>query len=349
MNRSLTTLLRPHILSMKPYSSARDEFQDYLSDRIFLDANENPYPNGLNRYPDPYQKEVKSLLAQQKGLHPNQLLLGNGSDEVLDLIFRVFCEPGRDHIFTLPPTYGMYSVLAEVNQVENKEILLTTDFQPDTAAILKEVNAHSKLLFLCAPNNPTGNDFEEDAIEKLLNDFPGIVVIDEAYIDFSPRRSYTGLLNAYKNLIVVQTLSKAYAHAGIRLGMAWSSPEIIGYLNKIKPPYNVNQLTQQQALICLKDIQKVRNEVEIIKKEREKLSAFFRQLDFVAKVYPSDANFILLKVDDAQKRYRQFLENGIVVRNRSQQPRCENTLRITVGTAEENQKLMQICTALNAK
>lgn len=341
MKKDIKNLVRPHIHTMKPYSSARDEFKEFDKAFVFLDANESPFSNGLNRYPDPQQYALKSQLAKLKNLNPDQILLGNGSDEVLDLIYRVFCEPKTDHVITLPPTYGMYGVLAETNQVENKEILLTPDFQPDTDTILKTANARSKLLFLCSPNNPSGNDFEQQTVLKLLQNFPGIVVIDEAYVDFADRSSWINYLSQFKNLIVVQTLSKAYAHAGIRLGMAFASPEIIGYLNKIKPPYNVNQLTQLSAWRALQNTDLITEQLKVLLSERNKMSAFIKTISFVKRVFPSDANFLLVKMDDAPLRYRQFLAQGIVLRDRSKQPLCENTLRITIGTPEENVKLQE--------
>lgn len=339
MKKDIKPLARPHILSMKPYSSARDEFKEFDKAMVFLDANESPFTNGLNRYPDPQQHALKSQLAKLKNLNPDQILLGNGSDEVLDLMYRVFCEPKTDHVITLPPTYGMYAVLAETNQVENREIRLTANFQPDADVILKTANSQSKLLFLCSPNNPSGNDFDQQTVLKLLENFPGIVVIDEAYVDFADRDSWTNYLSQFENLIVVQTLSKAYAHAGIRLGMAFASPEIIGYLNKIKPPYNVNQLTQLSAWRALQNTDEVAGQIKVLLSERKKMSAFLKTINFVKKVYPSDANFLLVKMDDAPRRYQQFLAQGIVLRDRSKQPLCENALRITIGTPEENVKL----------
>lgn len=339
--RNISKLVRPHILSMKPYSSARDEFKDFDKNLVFLDANESPFTNGLNRYPDPQQVTVKTQLARLKNLNQEQIFLGNGSDEVLDLIFRVFCDPNTDYVITLPPTYGMYGVLAETNQIQNKEILLTTDFQPDTNTILKASNSHSKLLFLCSPNNPSGNDFHKDLVLELIQNFPGIVVIDEAYVDFAQRPSWTNYLAEFENLIVVQTLSKAHAHAGIRLGMALASPQIIGYLNKIKPPYNINQLTQLAAVKVLQKTNEITEQVKVLLDEREQLSVFLSTINFVEKVFPSEANFLLVKMDNAQLRYQQFLERGVVLRDRSKQPLCENTLRITIGTPEENRVLRE--------
>lgn len=341
---NINKLARENVLKLKPYSSARDEFKDFDQDMVFLDANENPFENGVNRYPDPQQRNLKLVLAEQKDVKINQILLGNGSDEVLDLIFRAFCEPKIDNIITLPPTYGMYKVLAETNDVKNREVQLTEGFEPDIETILKMLDSNSKLLFLCSPNNPTANSFSAIKIKELLNRFKGIVIIDEAYIDFSKQESWISALREYPNLIVTQTLSKAYGLAGIRLGVCYASKEIISILNKIKPPYNVNELTQQRALKRVLDIEGVSKEVDMILKEKKKLEDNLNRLSFVEKVYKSDANFLLAKVDNADLRYEELLVQGIVVRNRSTQPMCENTLRFTVGTKPENIKLL---TALN--
>lgn len=337
----LLRLVRKNVLAMKPYSSARDEFKGHTTNMIFMDANENPYENGVNRYPDPQQRNLKSILADQKNVGDQNILLGNGSDEVLDLLYRVFCIPEKDSIITLPPTYGMYKVLAETNAVENKEVVLTKDFQPDVEKILSLADSTTKLIFLCSPNNPTANSFEAFRIESLLKEFEGLVVIDEAYIDFSEQESWLQRLNEFPNLIVTQTLSKAYGMAGIRLGICYASSEIISLLNKIKPPYNINQLTQQRAKERLLAQKTIRTEIEKIILERNRLISQLKQLDFVMKIYPTDANFLLIKVDNANKRYQQLISNGIVVRNRSTQPLCENTLRFTIGTPEENKKLIQ--------
>ena len=340
-------LVRESVLKLQPYSSARDEYVSDGSEMIFLDANENPFDNGVNRYPDPYQRSLKSVLSEQKGLTEQQILLGNGSDEVLDLIYRAFCEPNKDNIITLPPTYGMYKVLAGINAVDNREVLLTKDFEPNVIEILKVADSNSKLLFICSPNNPTGNAFQKKEIKELLESFNGLVVVDEAYIDFSNDESWVSELKQYPNLIVTQTLSKAYGLAGIRLGICYASEEIIGILNKIKPPYNVNQLTQQRALQRVLHQDLVKQEVKQILDEREELIKALKDLEFVTALYPTDANFVLAKVDDANKRYQQLLEKQVVVRNRSTQPLCENTLRFTVGTPEENKKLIAILKELN--
>ncbi|MGY8914430.1 MAG: histidinol-phosphate transaminase, partial [Flavobacteriales bacterium] len=282
-----------------------------------------------------------AVLAAQKGVDVSQILLGNGSDEVLDLLFRAFCEPKEDNIISLPPTYGMYKVLSNINNIENREVLLTDDFQPNVPEILRKMDHRSKLLFICSPNNPTGNGISSTYIHQLLTKFNGLVVIDEAYIDFSKDASWIGELSQYSNLVITQTLSKAYGLAGIRLGICYASSEIIAVLNKIKPPYNVNELTQQRALKRLRDTVKVNVEVMDILKERSALEEVLANMSFVERTFPTDANFILAKVDDATKRYNQLLKAGIVVRNRTTQPLCTHTLRFTVGTKEENKKLIE--------
>ncbi len=338
---NIQNLVRENVKQMKPYSSARDEFKQVTAGMVFLDANENPFENGVNRYPDPQQTTVKETLSKLKDIPVTQILLGNGSDEVLDLIFRAFCEPKVDNVITLPPTYGMYKVLANINNIEEREVLLTDKFQPNVNEILKTVDQNTKIIFLCSPNNPTGNSFTNESIEILLNSFNGLVVIDEAYIDFSSEKSWLQRLNEFPNLVVTQTLSKAYGMAGIRLGICYASSPIIAVLNKIKPPYNVNELTQQRALKRILTKNKVRNEIDKILEQREKLIGKLIAISFIEEIYPTDANFILVKVDDATKRYHQLIEKGIVIRNRTSQPLCENTLRLTIGTKSENIKLMK--------
>ncbi len=347
MSFSIENIVRENVKGLSPYSSARDEYVSDGSTMVFLDANENPFDNGVNRYPDPQQRSLKAILAQQKGLKQENILLGNGSDEVLDLLFRAFCEPREDNIITLPPTYGMYKVLSGINRVENREVLLTDDFEPNVPEIMKQMDTHSKLLFICSPNNPSGNSFSPKTVQELLIGFPGLVVIDEAYIDFSSVGSWASKLAEYPNLIVTQTLSKAYGMAGIRLGICIASAEIISVLNKIKPPYNVNELTQERAVQRVLDQKSVQDEVAKILAGREKLNETLNSVPFVSKIYPTDANFILVKVDNADLRYGQLLEKGIVVRNRSTQPLCENTLRFTVGTPDENEKLISALKALS--
>jgi len=310
------------------------------SEFVFIDANENPFDTGLNRYPDPQQNLVKEALSKMKGISKEQILLGNGSDEVLDLIFRVFCEPREDNVIVLPPTYGMYEVLANTNAIELVKIPLVENFQPNIKEVVKVQDAKTKVLFLCSPNNPTANSFDASSIETLLKEFNGIVVIDEAYIDFSIEDSWLGRLDEFPNLIVTQTLSKAYGLAAIRLGICYASKEIISILNKIKPPYNVNQLTQDVALKALLNRDEVNNQITAITSERNQLIKDLEKLDIVDKVYASDANFLLVKVDNANLRYEQLLNNGIVVRNRSNQMLCENCLRLTIGTKEDNEKLI---------
>ena len=343
---NIQNLIRPTIKALKPYSSARDEFQGNSDAMVFLDANENPFENGVNRYPDPQQRKLKSILSEIKGISTKNILLGNGSDEVLDLIFRAFCEPNQDNIITLPPTYGMYSVLANINAIQIKDVSLDENFQPKVEKILNTQNENTKLLFVCSPNNPTANSFNADKIEKLIVNFRGIVVIDEAYIDFSNEESWIKRLADFPNLIVTQTLSKAHGMAGIRLGICYASGDIISVLNRIKPPYNVNELTQQKAIaqLSIKDLAK--NQIDNILTERTFLISELRGINFVSKIYPSDANFILVKVDDATKRYNQLIEKGIVVRNRTTQYGCENCLRFTVGTKNENEKLISTLKSL---
>src|SRR5690606_28414914 len=343
---NIDNFIRPNVAKMKPYSSARDEFKDFDKEMIFLDANENPFETNVNRYPDPQQRELKTILSKQKNIPTNQILLGNGSDEVLDLIFRAFCEPPIDNIITLPPTYGMYSVLANLNNIENREVLLDSNFQPNLDEISITADKRTKLLFICSPNNPTGKLIASEIIVELLNTFKGIVVIDEAYIDFANAESWIEKLNDFPNLIVTQTLSKAYGLAGIRLGICYASTEIITVLNKIKPPYNINKLTQQTAIVQLQNTEKIKNDLLSLKAEKETLLKALVEVDFIKKIFQTDANFILIKVDNAEKRYAQLLENGIVVRNRSSQALCGNTLRITIGTNSENKKLITILKTL---
>ena len=339
---SLNSLVRDNVKVLKPYSSARDEFEDFdTADMVFLDANENPYANGVNRYPDPQQASVKSILAKQHKVNPNQMLLGNGSDEVLDLIFRAFCEPKVDNVITLPPTYGMYGVLANINAIENREVLLSTDFQPQIEKIFKAIDDNTKMIFLCSPNNPTGNSFSEESVTTLLEHFNGLIVIDEAYIDFSEKESWLQKLEQYPNLIITQTLSKAYGLAGIRLGICYASADIIAVLNKIKPPYNVNELTQKRALERLDNNDAIQSEIKAIISQREGLLKVLLDIKYVEKIYPTEANFILIKVDDANKRYDDLIAKGIVIRNRTTQPLCENCLRLTIGTEQENKKLIE--------
>jgi histidinol-phosphate aminotransferase len=335
---NITDLVRPNIKNLAAYSSARSEFKGKAE--VFLDANENPFDTGMNRYPDPLQWAVKEQISQLKSVPVENIFLGNGSDEVIDLLIRIFCEPRKDEIILLPPTYGMYKVSADIADVAQREISLTKDFQPDVPAILAEANKNSKLLFVCSPNNPTGNDMQADKIHELCAKFPGIVVVDEAYIDFSPQESFSQQLAQYPNLVVMQTFSKAWGLAGIRLGMAFASTGIIGLLNKVKPPYNVNQLTQKAALEALQQHEQQQRMVKEILTERSRLEESFEQLSFIEETLPSDANFILIRVADPNGLYQYLVEEGIIVRNRSKVHLCAGGIRITVGLPAENEKLL---------
>lgn len=338
MKFNLQNLVRDNVKALTPYSSARDEFTGDAS--VFLDANENPYDTSVNRYPDPQQRTVKENLYDLKGIDPENIFLGNGSDEAIDLIFRAFCNPSVDNAIVLPPTYGMYGVSAKINDIKIKEVLLTDDFQPNTEEILNTANNYTKIIFICSPNNPTGNLIEKTRVEKILTGFNGLVVVDEAYIDYSPGKSVLPLLKKYQNLIVLQTFSKAWGLAGIRLGMAFASKEIVQILNKIKPPYNVDSLSQSIAIKALQ-----RGQPEMLKeqiKQRGKLAEKLNKFRFVEKVYPSDANFLLVKMKDASKAYDYLIDNDIVTRKRNAQPLCENCLRISVGTPGENKRLLEV-------
>ena len=348
MSFDLQKLVRSHIADLQPYSSARDEFDAYDGDVVYLDANENPFDNGVNRYPDPQQRKLKEVIARGRGVAANQLLLGNGSDEVLDLIFRAFCTPNKDNVIVMPPTYGMYKVLANINCISLDEAPLNNDFQLVTKDILNQISSQTKAIFLCSPNNPSGNSFRREDILTLLQSFTGLVVVDEAYIDFSTEKSLTAELPSYPNLIITQTLSKAYGLAGIRLGICIASEEIINILNKIKSPYNINSLTQERAISALEDWDTTQRQITQLIAERTSLFAQLEKISFVEKVYPSDANFLLVRVDDANKRYAQLIQNNIVVRNRSKQVGCENCLRFSVGTPQENQILIETLNRLSS-
>jgi histidinol-phosphate aminotransferase len=343
---NLNKLIRPAVKAMKSYSSARDEFESQDKDLVFLDANENPFPNGLNRYPDPQQMQLKNKLAALKGLRPSQILCGNGSDEVLDLIFRAFCEPNEDGIITLTPTYGMYAVLANLNGIQQQCVSLTADFQIDVPAVLNAIRPNSKLLFICSPNNPSGNVMSRTAIKEILKAFKGLVVIDEAYIDFTDTESWLEDLSEHPNLVVTQTLSKAYGLAGIRLGICYASEEIIAVLNKIKPPYNINSLTQKAAISAISQRENTKQQLKTILDQRTELIKEFKKIAWIEKLYPTDANFILIRVDNANLRYEQLKNKGIIVRNRTREDGCTNCLRITVGTAEENKRLINTLNTL---
>ncbi|MBC2840601.1 histidinol-phosphate transaminase [Robiginitalea sp. SC105] len=346
---TIDELVRPLVRELKPYSSARDEYTGETGGMSFLDANENPFDTGVNRYPDPHQRRLKKRIAEFRQVPEDHLLLGNGSDEVLDLLFRVFCEPGTDAVITLPPTYGMYGVLADINGVRNIQVPLGPGFQPDVPAILAQSGKHTKLLFLCSPNNPTGNSLDQESVVSLLEAFPGLVVIDEAYIDFSDHPGYAPLMATYPNLVLTQTFSKALGMAGIRLGICIANPKVIDYLKRVKPPYNVNELTQRFALENLTDPGRIRRQVAQLNQERRLLSESLEEISFVKEIFPSDANFLLVRVDDADQRYAQLIQNGIVVRNRSGQLNCKNTLRLTIGTPEENTRLLRVLASLPDK
>jgi histidinol-phosphate aminotransferase len=339
---NIDTLVRKNVKKMSSYSSARDDFKnDFDMKLIYLDANESPFDNGINRYPDNKHTELKKVVSDIKNVNVNQVVFGNGTDEILDLIVRVFCNPSEDKIITLPPTYGMYDVIAKTNGVENIEIPLKSDFSIDKNEILKLCSTSTKVLFLCSPNNPTGNSFDTNNLTDLIKAFKGIVVVDEAYIDFSSKQSLISLIEGNNNLIITQTMSKAYGMAGIRLGMGFSNEKIINYLNKIKPPYNINILTERKALEELNKIDQIEKNITIVLDQRNLLVSCLEKLYFVEKIYKSDANFLLVKVDNADLRYNQLLDKGIVVRNRSNQPLCQNCLRITIGTKNENNSLIK--------
>ena len=330
----LTNWVRPNVLKMKAYSSARSEFTGKAD--IYLDANEHPVETGLNRYPDPLQKKLKSRISKIKSIDSKNIFLGNGSDEVIDLLIRIFCQPRIDNIITLPPTYGMYKVSAALSDVAIQKIPLTPDFQPDVPAILEKADQQSKLLFLCHPNNPTGNNMNGEAIRSLLSQFSGIVVVDEAYIDFSEQQSCISLLNEFPNLVVMQTFSTAR----IRLGMAFASEAIIQLLNKVKPPYNINSLTQEAALKALDNVEQKDQYLKHILAQREILKTELIALPFVQKIFPTDTNFLLVKMDEPVKVYHYLMEQKIIVRDRSQTLMCEGCLRFTVGTTQENNQLI---------
>ncbi len=336
--KELKDLVRPSVWNLRPYSSARDEFHGKAS--VFLDANENPWNAPYNRYPDPLQWKLKDRLAALKGVDRDSIFLGNGSDEAIDLLIRAFCEPGLDSVVAISPSYGMYEVAAEVNNVECRKVSLDANFDLEAEAVLNVADEWTKLIFLCSPNNPSGNSLDRGSIYKILKNYEGIVVIDEAYIDFSAYPSFLRELSGFPNLVVLQTLSKAWGAAGIRLGMAFADPEIIRVLNKIKYPYNVNQLTQEKALEILGDEARMRDQVNGILAERKRLERILSEPPFSYKVYPSDANFLLVNVIKADEIYDKLVGMGIVVRNRNSVHRCKGCLRITIGTPKENNRLV---------
>ena len=336
--RSLEELVRPNVWRMQPYSSARNEFQGNAS--VFLDANENPWNEPINRYPDPLQRQVKARLSQLKGVEPRSIFLGNGSDEAIDLVIRAFCEPKADNIVTITPSYGMYEVAAETNDVECRKVALDERFDLDVAALWAAVDAHTKVIYLCSPNNPSGNSLNREAIYQLLRGFEGLVVVDEAYIDFSAQPSFLAELSQYPNLIVLQTFSKAWGAAAIRLGMAFAAPAIIEVLNKIKYPYNINLLVQNKALELMENEAEMRQEVKAILAERVRMAKLLSEAPFGFEVFPSDANFLLVRVGDADRLYKALVDRGIIVRNRNRVLKCQGCLRITIGLPAANDLLL---------
>ena len=341
----LNELIRPNIYKLKPYSCARDEFQGEAS--AYLDANENPMNAPWNRYPDPLQKALKDKVAALKGIRPEQLFFGNGSDEPIDLIVRIFCEPGVDNIVAIDPSYGMYQVCADINDVEYRKVLLNEDFTLDADNLLAATDPRSKVIFLCSPNNPTGNDLKISEIIKIIENFHGIVVLDEAYIDFSTRESFLKTLDNYPNFIILQTFSKAWGMAAVRLGMAFASPEIIHYLNKVKYPYNINLLTQNFVMAELDELERKNDWVDLILQQRTDLISALERMPVVQQIYPTDANFVLVKVADANAVYNYLVDERIIVRNRNTVSLCLGCLRITVGVPEENELLINALKKLN--
>ncbi|WP_461790396.1 histidinol-phosphate transaminase [Pedobacter sp.] len=335
-------LQRENIKNLKPYSTARDEFKGQAS--VYLDANENsfgsPLPADYNRYPDPLQLDLKDAISQIKGVPIENMFLGNGSDEAIDLLFRAFCNPGKDNVIILPPTYGMYEVSANINDVEVRKVNLTADFQLDLEKIAETIDGNTKMIFICSPNNPTGNSLNRNDIETILANFKGLVVIDEAYINFARQKTFIQELTEYANLVVLQTFSKAWGLAALRLGMAFSSTHVIDILNKVKPPYNINQATQDLALAALQNIEQVNEWIKVTVSERDRLGNALGRMEAVRKVYPSDANFILAQIDNAHDLYNQLVDQGIIVRDRSKVVLCDDCLRITVGTIDENNHLL---------
>ena len=337
--RTLQDLVRPNIWSLKPYSSARDEYKG-VEASVFLDANENPYNSPYNRYPDPLQWEVKEKLAEIKEVRPEQIFLGNGSDEAIDLLFRVFCEPRVDNVVAIAPTYGMYEVCADINNVAYRSVLLDSDFRLNADRLLSAVDEHTKLIFICSPNNPSGNDLSREEMVKVVEHFSGIVVVDEAYSDFSSQKPMRKDLKKYPNLVVLNTFSKAWGCASIRLGMAFAHRDIINLFNKVKYPYNVNELTQREALDILAKRYDVDKWVNTILRERDQVMKAFAELSICEQIYPSDANFFLTRVKGADRIYAYLVSKGIIVRNRSKVVRCGDCLRITIGTPQENNQLL---------
>ncbi|MEM7655512.1 MAG: histidinol-phosphate transaminase [Bacteroidota bacterium] len=345
----LHTWMRPHLRQLKPYSSARDEFSGQAE--VFLDANENALGStgggDFHRYPDPYARAIKAKLAPMLGVGESHIFLGNGSDEPIDLLIRAFCNPGKEEILIVPPTYGMYRVSADINAVAVREVPLTADFQLDVPAILAAISPTTKLLFLCSPNNPTGNCLRESAVEAVLYQFPGVVVMDEAYVDFAKTQNWLRRLEEFPNLVVLRTFSKAWGLAGLRVGMAFGQAALIDLLNQIKPPYNLNLLSQQAVGKALDRQAEKEAKVQLILEEKNTLLSQLTDLPFVEKVFPSEANFLLVRVDEPQVRYHQLLKEQIIVRDRSRVLLCENCLRITIGSPDENQRLLSVLQSLS--
>ncbi|KYG79690.1 histidinol phosphate aminotransferase [Roseivirga seohaensis] len=342
-------LLRTHLQKLVPYSSARDDYKG--NEGVFLDANENPLGSiteeDWNRYPDPYQKELKTRIAQIKGVRSENIFLGNGSDEPIDLLFRAFCEPGKDNVIINPPTYGMYKVSADINNVEAREVLLTADYDLDVEAIKSAVDENTKIIFICSPNNPTGNDVSLDKIEEVLRFFKGIVLVDEAYVDFTSRQSFALRLEEFPNLLVLQTFSKAWGLAALRLGMALASEEILAILNKIKAPYNLSGLVQKTVLKALENLMKKDRMVDQILKNRESLGEALKQIPMIKTIFPTDSNFFLVKLENVSEVYKKLIEQKIILRDRSKVALCEGGIRITVGTEKENELLIEALKNLN--
>ena len=338
--RTIKELVRPNIWSLAPYSSARNEYSGHVA-HVFLDANENPFNGPYNRYPDPLQESLKERLSEVKNVPAENIFLGNGSDEAIDLVYRCFCEPKKDNVVAICPTYGMYEVCANINDVEYRNVMLDENYQITAEKLLAACDANTKAIWICSPNNPTGNDINNEEIEKVIENFDGIVIVDEAYIDFSKQKSFKQYVsNDNYNVIVLQTMSKAWGSAAIRLGMAFAKKEIIAIFNKVKYPYNVNLLTQEQAMKRLKDTQPVEQWINILLQERGRTMEAFGELPICEKIYPTDANFFLAKVKDAQKTYDYLVDKGIIVRNRTRVSLCNNCLRVTIGTREENNELL---------
>ena len=337
--KPLEQIVRPNIWSLAPYSSARDEYSGKEA-HVFLDANENPYNDPYNRYPDPLQRDLKEQLAKVKGVPAENIFLGNGSDEAIDLVYRIFCEPHQDNVVSIAPTYGMYQVCADINAVECRQVLLDEHFQLQADKLLAACDKHTKVIWICSPNNPTGNSLNRDEMLKVIEQFEGIVVVDEAYIDFASQLSLRKELPTHPNLIILQTMSKAWASAAIRMGMAFASKDIIAIFNKVKYPYNVNLLTQQQAMKTLSDPYEIDKLVKMLLQERSRLMQAFMELPICVQIFPTDANFFLARMTDAKKIYDYLVEKGIIVRNRSRIQLCDNCLRITIGMRSENNELL---------